>query len=108
MDEGDFSGRVDVRMGVLVGFSSVCGPSGVRNADDVSRRQLGMCAHQLNRIGLVPVTGKLGHHETAVAVRSGETRRIVTAILQNGEAVEEKVTASSVGKGRERERMNDN
>lgn len=57
--QGDASRGIRVRVGVLVRLSTVRRPTRVGNANGMTDRRLGVRPHQLDRIGLVSVTGVL-------------------------------------------------
>lgn len=57
MNEGDFTGRVGVRMGVGIGLASVGGPTGVCDADVVSVVHGGLLFDEVEAIGFFAFGG---------------------------------------------------
>mmetsp|Transcript_19111 Transcript_19111/g.52425 ORF Transcript_19111/g.52425 Transcript_19111/m.52425 type:complete len:225 (-) Transcript_19111:40-714(-) len=92
--QGNFSAGIRVGMGIVVRLSSVRGPSRVGNADAVTGGMLRMLADQVNAVGLVTVRSVLGQDQRPTPIgHRGQTRTVVAPVLENGQALEQKVTS---------------
>jgi hypothetical protein len=85
MDDDDLSGLVAVRMGIFLGRTSVRRPSGVPDTVISVKRAEPDAFFQIPQLALG--TPKL---EVIVIVNNGDSRRIVTAVFELSEAVNNK------------------
>ncbi len=84
VNNGDFAGAVEVRMGIAIGRRPVRGPARVGNAK-TSRRRLGF---QEARETLVNPAFFLAQEQIAV-LHHGDARAVVTAIFQPPQSFEQ-------------------
>mmetsp|Transcript_18123 Transcript_18123/g.51577 ORF Transcript_18123/g.51577 Transcript_18123/m.51577 type:complete len:613 (-) Transcript_18123:286-2124(-) len=93
VDQGDASGRIHVRMRVLIGLTTMRRPARVRNPQCVAQ-SLGLGTYQVDAIGLVAVGSVLGDAQFFTIMRDrGDACRIVPAVLEDGQPVQQEIAS---------------
>src|SRR5204862_6971108 len=84
VDNDDLTCAIAMRMSVLLGRPSVSGPAGVADAVDAFER-----AHANGVLEIAQLPGCAPDVEGAIVADNGDTRRIVPAVLETFESVED-------------------
>mmetsp|Transcript_2991 Transcript_2991/g.5479 ORF Transcript_2991/g.5479 Transcript_2991/m.5479 type:complete len:357 (+) Transcript_2991:1028-2098(+) len=99
VDEGKFARAVEVGVGVFVRFSSVCGPTGVCDADVVTFGCNGAFFHKFETISLFSDGSIFSDRKSIcrVARHGCNASTVISTILQNGKSLDQILPSIALG-----------